>query len=353
MDIIHTAVKASGEKGYHTEWNAPHTIQDFIQSATYIVSLTGKGTHTDIQTAIDDLGGDGGLIVIREGEYEYAAPIDIDKSNVHLVGMGASTIIRPTHNVDAFDVGDAANPFENISIDNLLIDGQNTATKFGIHFTREITNSLVQNCFITQYTQGIRLAWTSQWNRILGNHFYDVGTSVLLHNACDYNTLSGNVLKACTIHFIQMDVARYNTIINNILQGTSVNSYGIWVKDSYNNVISGNFITLAGFHGIFLNSTGIGNDSDFNVISGNSLYHNCQQNNNTWDEILVTGGSQGNSITGNVIVAGGANAARYGIMLNAAVDTENTCVSNRVTGAVTGNIQDNGAANDVAHNVTA
>jgi len=115
MAITHSTIKASGERGYATEWNADHMIGDEDKSkraATIIIAAAdsldktkadyvcdGTADNADIQDAIDALPATGGRILLLDGTYNIEVTTDndsitINKPYVKIQGQGHSTLLR-------------------------------------------------------------------------------------------------------------------------------------------------------------------------------------------------------------------------------------------------------------------
>ncbi len=67
--------------------------------ATVIVAADGSGDTTDIQAGINLLPATGGVVYIKEGTFAITASIEINKSDVGLIGAGKSTKISTTSNI--------------------------------------------------------------------------------------------------------------------------------------------------------------------------------------------------------------------------------------------------------------
>ena len=103
MAIKHSTTKASGEKGYASEWNADHVIETgtgICQEATVIVASStsknkniadyqcdGVDDQVEIQEAIDEVTATGGKVILLEGLFRISSPIKL-KKGVILEGVG-------------------------------------------------------------------------------------------------------------------------------------------------------------------------------------------------------------------------------------------------------------------------
>src|SRR3990167_5690454 len=86
--------------------------------ATKVVATDGTGDFTDIQSAIDALPSDGGVVYIKEGTYIITSTITKASDNIFIMGAGVATIIETEANVDVIEIGG-----DKWTIQNLRIDG--------------------------------------------------------------------------------------------------------------------------------------------------------------------------------------------------------------------------------------
>jgi len=98
----------------------------------------GTDDQVEINDAIDNLSAIGGSIYLREGTYVLSDNIVISKSNVALMGTGASTVIKIKDNKNANMRAIYASSKSNLLIQNICIDGNNanqtSGTMHGIYF---------------------------------------------------------------------------------------------------------------------------------------------------------------------------------------------------------------------------
>jgi parallel beta-helix repeat protein len=261
------------------------------QSASYVVAAynsidnenanfvcTGTDDQVTINNAINNLPASGGSIYLREGTYILSNSIAISKSNVTLVGAGASTVlkIKDSKNAD-MNVIDASG-MVNLLIQNLRIDGnsanQSTGWMYGIYFTG-VDSSKIIDC------------WIENLNYL----------SIFLYSSSNNNTLTGNTVTG--------------------------NNDGIELESSSNITVTGNTVTGNGRLGIMLDY-----ESSNNTVVGNTVVGNSQYSDNHYDGININYDSDYNNIQGNTVRRGtGTNQQRYGIRINSA-DCDNNLVIN-------------------------
>jgi len=383
--INHEAVKAFGEKGLHTEWNADHVQtgnhdcgkyqhlnhvienrtswpagpvagqivyrtdyndayvwngtlwQSLTPTATIVVAADGSGHTTDIQTGIDLLPAGGGVVMIKEGTYTISVKININKDNVSIVGAGHSTIITNSVNTtNLIDVGVGIDYFtlEGVVLSpNVFLGG----TGCVLEFSGASTRSRVSGC------------WFDAWEP-RGIGFAGAGEGIIVEN-CVFEEVTG----AGPNYGILVSQTSHIYIRGNFFYG-STNVYGVQVVGATSKYVSimdnkfynchipisvigqeevtiiGNFIV--GFtYGIWL--SGAAN----NIISGNKI---------EWGTagILLEGGSDYNVMGNNRIIN-----CDWGVVVNGAVEDKNLIVGNGLVGNTVATLN-NGTGTEIAHNTT-
>lgn len=243
----------------------------------------GENDQDNINAAINNLPTIGGSIYLREGTYVVGDNIIISKSNVALVGAGASTVIKieGAKNADMSVI--KASGKDNLLIQNLRINGnavnQTSGTMRGIYLYG-VKNSKIVDCWVENLREyGIYLQ-NSTNNTVIGN------------------TVQGNSL----------DNSNNNTVIGNTCQGNG--QHGIYLTASSNNTVTGNTIQGNDHHGIYLYSS-----SDNNMVSTNMVLGNSQATHNTDNGIQVYQ-SNYNNIQGNTVRKGtGSKQQNTGITI--------------------------------------
>jgi parallel beta-helix repeat protein len=376
------------------------------QSASYVVAAynsidnanadfmcTGTDDQNTINNAINSLPASGGSIYLREGTYILSDDIIISKSNVSIVGAGASTVlkIKDSKNADMYVIFSSANV--NLLIQNLRIDGnranQTAGYMRGIYFV-SVENSKIVDCWVENLTEsavfldiysnnntvtgntctgtsddGIALGGSSN-NTVTGNTCTgnDCGTwlagsdnNIISGNTCtgnnwdgiflyssSNNTVTGNTCTGNNGDGIHLESSSNNTVTGNTYQG---NREGILLSRSSNNTVTGNTCTGNGSNGIRLYLS-----SNNNTISGNTVVGNSQEGNNTYDGIHIDNDCDYNNIQGNTVRMGaGLNQQRFGVRINTADCDNNLVINNDFNQAgASGDISDAGTGTITAGN---
>lgn len=175
-----------------------------LERAEIIVSLDGSGNTDSIQEAINMLPSTGGIVYIKEGDYNITSTITITKNDVTLMGIGRSSRILTTTAIDAISV--EAN---DIIIENLSIDGDGTNSTNGIVTpSMGSTESLfITDCWILDMTNDGIHVHNVQGHIYTGNWIYSNGNDGI--NAFESIDLSikGNYINNNTRHGIYLDQA--------------------------------------------------------------------------------------------------------------------------------------------------
>lgn len=297
MAIKHAAVKVSGDRGYASEWNEDHVVDDASKpknSTTLIVAASnsldttradyvcdGVDDQDEINQAISDLPAGGGRISLLEGQFDLSGAVIINKGGVALVGQGPATILRVGDGADcnAVELGTGAGAFTNILVADLLVDGNKTnqtINKTGILITGLVTDSAVAGCWVINVKRdGIYVTTTA-----------------------DRNLITECNVTGCTRDGILVwGSTRGNIVSNNVSYSNTRN--GIWVGTG-SNLVEGNLCYSNGPDASNLGS-GIHIEFSGNLVVGNHTYSNY------YAEIVVWVGTKYNTVTGNYCVSGRGN----------------------------------------------
>jgi len=267
MAITHAAVKAHGEKGYYTEWNAPHVVDDDSKpknNTTLIVAASnsldttradyvcdGIDDQEEINDALNALAAHGGRVSLLDGTYQITNSIIIPNSHVTLVGLGSNTTIQTTA---AIRIIEALGRFD-IIVKDLTLVGMAIANpaNIGIYLHR-CGRSVIDNIRVTACGgDAIRLTGIAKEDLYLK-------------------------ITKCTIYtnFEDGINSRFNSgtsFINNHIYANL--HHGIRIRDQDNCIISNNLIedndgmNTASFDGIILSS-----NSGNNSITSNRCHDN-------------------------------------------------------------------------------
>ena len=120
----------------------------------------GTADQTEINAAITDLPATGGEIVILDGTYNISAKIDVNKSNVSIVGNGNATILKRMYDSTSEEGVITLTGRSGCKIADLQVDGNKTSytnnNNYGIYLGSPINNTVTGNTCNNNY--GIYLA---------------------------------------------------------------------------------------------------------------------------------------------------------------------------------------------------
>jgi len=221
-------VKASGYNRFlrwYLKENLAFEMEDkYI--ATKIVAADGSGDYTDIQSALDALPAGGGLVFVKEGTYTLTSTITIAKSNVTLAGQGDATIIKIGDGADinAITLGDGVDPYSNIVIRDLKIDGNedNQASNgIGIKILGQVSRVVIDGCHVVE-TRDFSVD-------------SDQDSSYLTIINCLFDSDAGGV----NVNYCHNFVFAFNVI-------ATASHIGVWLYNSNNFLLLGNYIKNPG-----------------------------------------------------------------------------------------------------------
>lgn len=304
--------------------------------ATKVVATDGTGDFTDIQSAIDDLPSDGGVVYIKEGTYTLTTGLTLSTDNVIIYGSSRSTIIQGSGTITLFTMD---------SINNIVLRDLSLTTLSGsvtIIEADSCNQCFISNCYINGSAGGIILSSSSE--------------CVVEH--CDVKPYGG----------FSIDISGSDNVIKNNFLTQHIGG-GIRVSSGSGNIIDGNrafpsAVGLGGADAIVITSSGniiinnhtsgsIGNgirltEASNCIVSNNYCYNHWILGVTTRDGIYLSGNSDRNLITGNQCL----NSDGYGINISAATCDKNIIDGNVVYNNTTGQINDSGTNTVVGDNVT-
>ena len=383
--INHEIVKAHGEKGLHTEWNADHKQKgnhdceqfqhlnhvwenrtdwpagpvkgqvvfrtDFNNAfvwngtiwislspvATIVVAVDGTGNYLTIQEGIDALPAGGGVVYVKEGIYLISAKITINKDAVTIIGAGHSTIVRNT--VQLQYLVEVAVNTDYCVIDKIQFDALGTLTGLGsvITFLGATTNSKISGCWFDHWgPRGIIFLNAGENISVDNCVFETVATAgpnyAILGNNSSFSSLRGNFIYGGTnCYGVQLVTAtiKHFSILDNKFYDCVVPVSVIGVGEI---TMTGNF--MGGFtYGIWLNT------SSNNIILGNEMDVGTVG-------VFVEDNSDYNNIGNNRI-----RNCDWGVVIDAVAENQNSVVNNTLVGNTVA-LVDNGTASEIGHNTT-
>lgn len=314
-------------------------------------------TPTDsIQTAIDSIPPEGGIIELSVGTWIINAPLFITKSNITIQGQGVASIINsPSLTTDSILITNSSN----VTLQNFqLIGPGNDRTAIACS---SVNTSKITQLTITNYTRGnvvtlkssnfVEISYCNihhNGNGIGFNACYDIS---ILNNTFDYITRGAAYAavdsNACHRSIINNNIFRH---INGPTAGVSIYttdnaqvknnlielSYtGIWMYDIWNAIVEGNVIRDNGKYGITIyHDYPTGEHGAKTFIRNNKIYNNGSEG------ISISHSSREqyplyNTIESNLIYNNGLNGInnsglQHGIL-------KNNIISNNKAYGITGN----------------
>lgn len=215
----------------------------------------GVDDQQEIQQAIDDLPSSGGSVYLLEGTYNISAPIEINKSNVTLIGTGAATVLNLTTDdaIQAFNVS-------RIILSQLRIKYNGNR---GCLFDQ--TNySLLEKLWL----EGCKMKIVaSNFNTFTENFFSPPSGGAFRIENSSYNIIHNNIFTT-TGGWGAVDISSScnNIVIGNIMKFDSKDNRGIRLYDSSHNIIIANRISNV-TEGINCNNYSSDNIFNSNIIS--------------------------------------------------------------------------------------
>ncbi len=282
------------------------------ENADYVVPDGSTSAQTTINAALNALPTGGGVVYLAEGTYTIDGDIVIPKSNVTLVGAGASTVIKIKNSTNASINVIYSSSKTRVLIQNLRINGnkanQTAGTMIGIYFSG-VWDSKIIDCWVEDLRAfGISFS-VSDNNIVEGNTIHGNGNPGIVLDYSNNNTITSNNSRGNGSHGIYLYYSNNNTMTGNTLQGNEGN--GIYLYYSNNNTVTSNTSQWNLDDGINLtvsnNNTITGNTSQGNLDDGINL--NLSDNNTITSNtscgndygILLDSSSNYNTVTGNTI----------------------------------------------------
>jgi len=271
---------------------------------TGCIEFSGADAATVIQSAIDALPAEGGIVFIKTGNYYITKTLQIFKSNVWLKGEGRASTLFLAGNVDMITmIGGEAYKL-GIKITDLSLNGEKGKgyTSHGIRIGGA-SRVLIDNCIIAKFGgDGIRIeeqdTASSYACWITRNWIADVdGYGILLR----YN--EGTSIVDNDIEFTGKDGIRAVTVVgairiaDNVINEPAENGIYLWGVSSFN--IIGNHIWAPNHNGILV----VGGGDYQHIIASNEIINASKAASGTYDGIEI-GNARNGIIIGNLIGRG-------------------------------------------------
>jgi len=357
--------------------NANKDIITFFKVKIVNVKNTGaigNGNTDDtraIQTAIDEVAGTGGTVLIPAGTYLINAITSLNlKSNMTLkMKKGAILKAIPNSNIryniiklsSVTDVHVIGGIYEGERASHLGTKGE-WGMGIGIYSSNNVLveNVIVKNCwgdgFYIQGNNGKNITLESvvvDNNRRNGISIIS-GNTILVKNSILKNTNGTGPSAGIDVEPNKDDTVKNCQIINNEIMGNQ--HYGILTYKGapntiiFNLTISGNNVHDNGVKNT--NVDGIAILSTSGVIISNNNVHNNARNGIRLGNNKTTTNSIGNKITNNKVINNGNSTDNnnFGILLETG-STGNTITGNKITDNKNKNIVDNASGNIIRDNI--
>jgi parallel beta-helix repeat protein len=230
----------------------------------------GVDDQVEINAAIQALPSDGGKIVILGGEYNATDRIVVDRGNVTIEGMGASTVIKRMYNeVSAGGVIHVVG--NNARISSLLVDGGDAAhdgISNGIYIGGDYC--IVSDC-ISKFNPRAGITIAGNKNKILANTCSDSFCGIEIPSGTG-NVISGNHCELCQWSGMSdgAGASASNISGNTVLD----NPGGIMVYGTRGTIIGNTVMRGAGLPGDYTGDTStiaVQSGGAYNLIADNNI----------------------------------------------------------------------------------
>lgn len=252
-----------------------------------------------IQAAIDVLGAyEGGIVFLPAGHYLISDYIDLNLTDVHLVGAGATNtiIFQVTNTKDAIhvsgdyvqvrdlqlrgapllgdltgEIGIKVTAGVDVKIDNVAIFYFDT---FGILLDTNVNNKFITNSRIAYNAINIKMLTVHDIVLSGCQLEGEIDTTISLWIQYAYHcTISGNVIEDGENLVFLFEYGERNTIVGNSFNGhTDSSTYVIQIDSGKDNIISGNIINGASPPPLIAGNVMRLDSCENNVISSNVIY---------------------------------------------------------------------------------
>jgi len=344
--ITHATVKASGERGYVSEWNADHVVTDeskpknfttLIVAASNSLDKTradyvcdGVDDDVEINAALNALPVQGGRVSLLEGTYNITSSIVVAKSSTSIEGLGYATIIQTESNIDMIYVLSK----NYVVIKNLRIAGSwNELAQNGIYI--KWSDNFVIDSVIIAWTGKNGIEVYNCYDSMINNCIIEDVRNDGIHFsvACVHHVITNNLIIYPNAKGIYINSMTYSIISNNLIDS---GEYGIYIYTSLNYSLVMSNLTVANSNdGLYMNN-----------CSSNSISNNYSQGNGN-DALKFNGACNYNIISNSQLFGNLNNGITIPDTCSQFIVVGNNCTDNGNTG-----ISDLGVGTEIAHNKT-
>jgi parallel beta-helix repeat protein len=336
--ISNNTCTSDGDSGIRLEYSSYNTIDDNTcnNMASHGICLAYSSCDNNIVTNNTCSGNSNGIHLYSSDSNYVANNVLLANRDRGIYAVASSDHNRFVNNTCTTTNSLSSGIYVEYSTNETISNNLCYSTIYGVYLNA-VTESTVSDNICNSSSYGI-FSTTSSENEVINNTCYDEQMGIYMHsssnnlisnNNCSGNTENGIFLYSSSINNtisenncsdddnigISLSIyCDYNTITNNICIGNANTEYGIYIANSYNNIISGNICNgeVDCEFSIYLYY------SDSNVISNNT----CP---NGEDGIWVYHSSS-NVISGNVFCNNS-----IGVSIDTGFDnivTNNTLVNN-------------------------
>ena len=339
-----------------------------------------KPWYAKLLPGIPNLINPGGVIQLKEGEFNLSAPISIKVSNISLQGVGFATKLIPSSGVNSIEVGVDTSVRFLIFRDFYIDHYTNDANTNGIYLDAgasgvEVEDIVIQNMYCYYANQSIYGDYATriysvnniiEYARYAGIHYHYIHYGVIIGNYMkDYRSriwaakviannvlenvessakilgsrwgsvIANNHLYNCTGYQAIQTHARLDAtdvtldlIVNNLLFDSDCHGiYTYYSNPQSKAVIMGNRIEEIGYHGIWINAPNC-------VVEGNVII-NPSQYTTGYNGIHLSGSASNNFVINNFIYSDATQKPDYGICeetVDTATPNYNVYIGNYIEG---------------------
>jgi len=339
-----------------------------------------KPWYAKLLPGIPNLINPGGVVQLKEGEFNLSAPISIKVSNISLQGVGFATKLIPASDINSIEVGVDTSVRFLIFRDFYLDHYTNDANTNGIYLNAaaggvEVEDTVIQNIYCYYADQAIYGSYATriyslnniiEYARYCGIHYHYIHYGVIIGNYMKDNSskiwaaqviadnvlvnvkgypkilgcrwgsiIANNHLYNCTGYQAIQTHARLDAtdttldlIANNLLFDCDCHGiYTHYAASQSKSIIIGNRIEEIGYHGIWVDASNC-------VIEGNVII-NPSQYTTGYNGIHLSGSASNNFVINNFIYSDATQKPNYGICeetVDTATPNYNVYIGNYIEG---------------------
>jgi parallel beta-helix repeat protein len=336
----YVAVPPPGGKKYATvvigTADAGYTAKD----VDILVPAGSTNCISQLNAALAAIPTAGGKILLLNGTYTYGSPWIIERNNITVGGVGASTVLNMNGTKNTTDSAAAAksnnaviylNGNGNIIRDLSVTTPNTTGICYGVYFNSSSNNIITGNAFNNSANStSFGVYFNSSSNNIItGNAFNNSSNSVSYGVYLSYSSsssITGNIMSSSGdgSYGVSLAGAMNNSITGNVMSNSGNTNYGVSLSVSNNNSITGNIMSNSG-DGSGKTSFGVYLSSSIN----NSITGNVMSNSGSKSlGISLMSSSSNNAIAGNTLCGKTAAFTGFALHISGSNVTYNQFINN-------------------------